>query len=91
MSARGRELVTPNESTVMTKPLFDPVVVENGQCDRGLADSTSTDESDWGGLLSKIDYLLDQLIASEEGPRWRRWRFSGYPRFACKMIGPSVA
>ena len=91
MSARGRELVTPNESTVVTKPLLDPVVLENGQCDRGLANSTSTDESDWSKLLGEIDYLLDQLVASEEGPWWRRWGFPGYARFACKMIGPSVA
>jgi len=90
MRARGRELVTPNESTVVTKPLLDPVVLENGQCDRGLANSTSTDESDRSKLLGEIDYLLDQLVASE-GPRWQRWRFSGYARFACKRIGPSVA
>jgi len=68
MCARGRELVTPDESTVVTKPLLDPVVVENGQGNGGLPDSASTDESDWSKLLGEIDYLLDQLVASEEGP-----------------------
>jgi len=51
----------------MAKPLLDPVMVENGQGDRGLADTASTDESDWNKVLSKVDYLLNQLIASEEG------------------------
>jgi len=91
MNTRGRELVAANESTVMTKPLLDPVVVENGQGDGGLADSTSTDESDWNKLLGEIDYLLDQLVASEESPRSQGCRFSGDARFTCKMIGSSIA
>ena len=90
MSARGRELVAANESTVMAKPLLDPIVVENGQGDGGFANSTSTDESDWSTVLGKIDYLLDQLVASEEGPWGQRWGFSRYTRFECKMMGPSV-
>jgi hypothetical protein len=67
VSGRGRELVTTNKSTVMTKSLLDPVVVENGQGDGGLANSTSTNEGDWNEVLSEIDYLLDQLVASKEG------------------------
>ena len=43
----------------MTKPLLDSVVVEDGQGNRGLADSASANESDWGKLLGEIDYLLD--------------------------------
>jgi len=75
----------------MTKSLLDPIVVENGQGDGGLPDSASTDESDWSKVLGEIDYLLDQLVASEEGPRWQRWRFPGYAEFRCKMINPSIA
>jgi len=52
-------LFTANESAVVTKPLLDPVVVENGQGDRGFADPANTDERDWGEVLGKIDYLLD--------------------------------
>ena len=90
MGARWRELVTTNESTVMAKPLLDSIVVEDGQGDRSLADSPSTDESDWSTVLSEIDYLLDQLVASEEGP-WGQGRgFSRYARSGCKMTGPSV-
>jgi len=91
MRARGREFVAANESTVVTKPLLDPVVVENGQGDRSLADSASTDEGDWGEVLSEIDYLLDQLVASKERPRWQRWGFSRYAAFKCKTTGlPTV-
>ena len=69
MSGRGRELVATNESAVMAKPLLDPIVVENGQGDGRLANSTSTNEGDRNKVLSEIDYLFDQLVASEEGPR----------------------
>jgi len=90
VSGRGGELITANESTVMTKPLLDPVVVENGQGNGGLADSTGTNQGDWNKILGEIDCLLDQLVASEERS-WRRgWTFSWYAIFKCKMTGPSV-
>jgi len=73
----------------MTKSLLDPVVVEDGYGDRGLADPASTDESDWSEVLGKIDYLLDQLVAAEERPWGQGWRFSRYARLGCEMIGPS--
>jgi len=77
---------------VIAKSLLDPIVVENGQGDRRLADSAGTDESDWNKLLSKIDYLLDQLIASKEGSWGQRRGLSRYATFKCKIIGPiSVA
>ena len=91
MCGRGGELVAPYESTVVAKPLLDPIVVEDRQGDRGLADSPSTDQSDRGELLGQIDYLLDQLVAAEECPWGQGWRFSGYARFGCKVIGLSVA
>ena len=89
MCGRGGELVTPDKSTVMTKPLLDPIVVKNGQGDRGLADSASTYESDWSQLLGQIHYLLDQLVAAEECPWGQGWRFSGYARFGRETIRPS--
>jgi len=75
----------------MTKLLLDPIVVKNSQSDGGLPDSASTDKGDWSKVLGEIDYLLDQLVASEEGPRWQRWRFPEYAEFRCKMINLSVA
>ena len=75
---------------MVTKPLFDPIVVKNSQSDRSLANSTSTNEGNRNEVLGKIDYLLDQLVASEEGPWWRRGGFSRYAGFKRKIIGPSV-
>ena len=90
MWGRGREFVTANKSAVMTEPLLDPVVMENGQGDRGFADSTNTDERDWGEVLSEVDYLLDQPVASEERPRWQRWGFPRHATFKCKTADPSI-
>ena len=88
MRGRGGELVAPDKSTVMSKPLLDSIVVEDSQGDRGLADPASTDQSDWCELLGQIDNLLDQLVAAEERPWGKRWRFSGYATFGREMIDP---
>jgi hypothetical protein len=90
MRRRSGELITTDESTVIAKPPLDPIVVKNSQGDGGLANPASADESDRNEVLSKIDYLLDQFVASKEGP-WGRGRgFSRYARFKRKMTGPSV-
>ena len=75
MDTGGGEFVTADESTVIAKLLLDPRVVENSQGDRGLADPARANESDRNEALSEIDYPLGQLVASEEGPWWLRWRF----------------
>ena len=90
VSARGRELVATYETTVIAKPLLDPIVVKNGQGDGGLANSSGTNESDWDKVLGEIDYLLDQFVATKEDPRWRRWRFPGFTRWKYETTDPSV-
>ena len=86
MSARGRELVTADEATVVTESLFDAVVVENGESDGCLADSTDTNESDGREVFSQTNDLLDQLVTSETGPRRRgRW-FTKGARCGCKIL-----
>jgi len=55
----GGEFITADEPTVVAKPLFDPIVMENSQGDRGLADSARANESDWDEVLGEIDNLLD--------------------------------
>jgi len=87
---RRGELIATNEATAMSKPLFDPIVVENGQGDGRLANSSSTDGSDWNKVVNKIDYLLDQLVTSEERPWWQRREFSRYAGFKRETMGPSV-
>ena len=77
MSTRGGELIAADEPAVVSKPLLDPVVVENGQGNGCLPDSPGTDESDRNEVLGEVDYILDQFVASKEGPRWGRREFSG--------------
>jgi hypothetical protein len=86
MRERGGELVATNEPTVVTEPLFDPIVVENGQGDGGLANSAGTDESDRSEVFCESNDLLDQLVASKAGPRWWWWGFSWYARWKCQTL-----
>ena len=84
------ELVTTDEPTVVTKSLFDPIVVEDGQDDGCLADSAGADQGDWSEALCEMDDLLDQLVASKEDPRWLRRQLPRDTRSKCKMLDLSV-
>ena len=77
MGVGGGELVTADESTVVTEPLFDAILMEDIEGDGSFSDSPWTDEGDRSEVLSEIDDLFDQLATSETGPRWRRRQFSG--------------
>jgi len=90
MSERGRELVTSNEPTVVAKPSFDAIVVENRQSDGCLPDPTGTYQSGRGEVFRETDDLFDQSITSKEGPRWWRWRFPGCARCNRKILYPPV-
>jgi len=59
MNMRGGELNATDEPTVVSELLFDSFVVEDGQSDGHLANSTGADESDWYEVLRKTNYLLD--------------------------------
>ena len=72
MDGRGRELVAADEPTVVSEPFLDMTVVEDGQSDGCLSDPSRADESDWSEIFREADNLLDQPIAPETGPRWRR-------------------
>jgi len=87
---RGGELIATDEPTVITKPLLDLIVMEDSQGDGGLANSASTDESNWSEVPGEIDYLLDQLVASKENPRRRGWGFPERARFGHMIPNPSV-
>ena len=58
---------------VAAEPLPDTIVVEDGQCNGCLANAAGTDQGDWVEVLGQADYLLKQLVASKEDPRWWRW------------------
>ena len=77
MGARRGELVAADEPAVISKSLLDPIVMEDSQSDGSFADPPWTDESEWSEVFSKADDLLDQLVTSETGPRWRGREFSG--------------
>ena len=59
MSTGGRELVATDEPAVVAKLLLDSIVVENGQGNGGLSNTTSADESNWAEVPSETYYLLD--------------------------------
>ena len=52
----------------MAKPALDPIMVENSQGDGCLANSPRANESDLSKVLGEIDYFVDQLVSSKEGP-----------------------
>ena len=67
----GRELVTADESTLVTETLLDAILMEDGESNGCFSNPPWTDESDWGEIFSEIDDLFDQLGTSETGPRPR--------------------
>ena len=71
MSARRRELITANESTVVAEPFFHPIVMKGGEGNGRFPDSPCTDESDGFEVFSESDDPLDQLVSSETVPRGR--------------------
>ena len=72
----GRELVAADESTLVTEPLPDTIVMEDGESDGSFSDPPWTNESNWSEVFSEINDFFDQLGTSEAGPRWRGRRFS---------------
>ena len=73
---RCRELVATDESTVVSEPFPNAIVVEDGQSDGRFPDSPCADESDWGEVFGETNEILDQFIASETGPRRWGWGFT---------------
>ena len=71
MGTRSWELIAPDESTVVSKSFFDPVVVENSESNRRFADPSCTDESDGFQVFGESDDPFNQIIASETSPRGR--------------------
>ena len=88
MSARGRELVTADESTIVAKSSSDAIVIKDSQGDRSLSDPGGTNESNLGEVFYESNNLLDQLVASKENPRWWRWQFPGCAGCKRKTLSP---
>ena len=91
MSARWKELVATDEPTIVSEPLFDAIVVEDGQSDRGFPNPPCTNESNWSEGFCEVNNLLDQLVASETcSSRWE-WGFSRHARCRYKILGQLAA
>ena len=90
MGERGGELVAANEPAVVTETLLNTIVMEGGQSNRRLSNSAGTNEGEWSEVFREADDLLDQLIASKDGPRWWWRRFSRYARCKYKPLYPLV-
>ena len=73
MSTRGWELIATDESTVVAKSFFDPIVVENCEGNGCFPDPPCADEGDRFQIFGKTDNLLNQLIPSKTDP-WGRGR-----------------
>ena len=76
MRVRRWELVATDESTVVTEPVLDPIVVEDLECDRSFPNPTCTEESDGFEIFCKTNDGLNYVITSETGPGWRRRQFT---------------
>jgi len=82
MSTRGRELIATDKPTVGSEPFLDTIVVEDGESNGCFSNPPYADEGDWSEIFCEVDNLLDQVLASETGPRrWGR-RLSKSPK--CK-------
>ena len=90
MIVRGRELVTTDESSIISEPFLDAIVVEDGQSDGCLPDPPWPDESEWGEVLGEVDNLFNQIVASKTGPRtWGRGLSARVRyRFQLKALDP---
>ena len=57
---------------MVTKPLFDAIVVEGGQSDVCLANPTSINQGDGPKIVYETNDSLSKFVASEEYSLW--WR-----------------
>ena len=68
MGTRSRELIATDESTVLAKSSFYPLVVEDGESDRCFPNSPCTNKSDGFKSFGKFNNLLNKVITSETVP-----------------------
>ena len=62
-------MIAADESTILSKSFFDPVVVEDSENNRSFPDPPCPDESDGFEVSGELDDYLNQLISPEKVPR----------------------
>jgi hypothetical protein len=67
MGTRSREPIATDKSTVFTKVFLDPIIVEDGEGDRGFPDPPCTDEGDRVEVSSITDDIVDELVTAKTG------------------------
>lgn len=67
-------MVATDETMVVNRSLFDAIVMEDGQSDRGLSDPAGTNEGDRCEVFRQANDFLDQLATSEIGSRQQQRR-----------------
>jgi len=70
MGICGRELVTANKSPVVSKQLFDVIMVEDSQGNRRFPNAPCTNEGNWGENFCKTNDPLDELVTAKTDPWW---------------------
>jgi len=73
MSERCGELVATDKQTVVTESSSDATIVKDNQNGRSLANSASTNQNNRGEVFCETNDPFDQVVTSEEDPRWWRW------------------
>ena len=76
MDARCRELIAADKSTVVAKPVLNPIVMEDSEGNGCLPNASCANESNGLEVFSESGDLLNQFVASKTGPGPRGRRFS---------------
>ena len=68
-----RELIAPDETTVLAETLLGATVMEDLQCNRCLANPSSTDQGNGLEVFGEANDFLNQFVAAKADPwRWGR-------------------
>ena len=68
-------MITTNESAVITKPVFDAVVVKDSEGNGCFSNPPRADQSHGSEVFCETDYFVNKVVSSETGPRRRRRKF----------------
>ena len=71
MGTGSRKLIATDESTVLAKSFFYPLVVKDSESDRSFPNPPRTNEGDRFKAFSESDNFLNQFIAPKTVPRRR--------------------
>ena len=68
MGGRSWKLIASDESPILAKSFYDPIVMEYCESDGCLPDSSCADQSNGLEVFNEFDDLFDELVPSEAVP-----------------------